>query len=1635
MKRHQKRIPASRSLRRLYVLAITLPVVLILIPLVFFSLRQAPLSQAAWFDANWAYRKRVNIPSHSSLESSVYVSVPSFDATDSTKFQADCGDLRFTKENGQLLKFYVVDCDATANIHVLFDSLPAGESNYYMYYGNPTIANGFESADFSSAASGLGSLALQSEESTPGPVAYWKMDEAQGQFIEDSTTKNYDGTLGNSTSANSTDPVWQSKDRCVSESCLYFDAVEDYVNVGDINALEFTGNFSTSLWFKNPGPAGSSHVLVNYGTSNDWLYAIFFHTDETLHCKVYQANSGNTYLEAIVTTNYRDSKWHHLECTVSGTTMTLYIDGVAVATSSSTSGTRDTATAGTLSIGRFNHSSTYLYKGYIDEVKMYGYARTPAQIKMDMASNRAAQLGGNDPTTFLSEGLVGYWKMDELLTAGTSVVDDSGIGNTGTITGTNEGGTADASGGSTTVLVDTDGTLSSVDDMYVGMYLQITATCGGNTINTIRVINDYVGSTKTFTTDAFAATLNSCNYQVVHKTGTARFGNAVWMDGTNDYISVANAASLQLQQFTLAAWVKTTSSGSLQTFISKDNDSNTTRNYWLGLTSGGAYGTDGSIVLFSKVGGVNDGVAVAGTTLVNDGIWHHVAATMDGTRASIFIDGKLESSTTYTGTLYTGTEVVYLGGAPTTHPYKGIIDEARIYNRALSPLAIEQLANWATGPIGYWPMDEGSWTNDCSTATVQEKSGNAYSAIACPNSTGPMGGAEGKFGKAGFFDGVNDYIRSVGTPYTITNGSASVMAWINPSTITPAGVIAGGENGSTYGFGLAQLAGGGLFGNVRNQTQSVLTSCNTSTGILSANTWSHAAVTYEDTLTGVNVRIYLNGVLVKTCAIAGRISSNAAILIGALNSGVSTQFPGKMDDLRVYNYQRTSEQIIEDMNGGHPLAGSPVGSPIAYWALDEVQGTTINSRSSIAFTETLTGTTWKTKTDCKLNGCLDFDGSDDVLTVTNGDAIDFDVTLTQGVTISSWINADSDGENDVGQIFYKGTTTWCRVDSQSGSNLDIECSLDLTGSDATLNVSSPITTGTWNHIALTYTDDSDDEISLWVNGIRKGTSTNGSGSPAITDTANFLVGGTTTANFDGRIDEFKIYSGELSSEEIRVDANANAALNINSTSTAESAQSVDGSGNPPASYLQFDDNTGTTAVDTSSTGNTGTLTSGPVWTQGKIGTGVRLDGTDDFIALPDNSTDSHTVGTVCGWVYYNKPTDDGTQGSFFSVADTGGTVTKHSIYISDTGSDIARLRVHIRQDGTANDAYDYTSADNAIPRLTWTHLCLRQAGSGLGVEMFVNGVKIAVTATDGGAGSLNDWFDDGAASVEAVTIGNIQDNSPDSFLNGSVDEFKLYNYARTDAQIAYDFSRGAPIAHWKLDECQGNTLNDSSGKGNNGTLTVGASGSQTTAGTCTTASTAWGNGSTGKFNGSLNFDGSDDYVSIADTSIFSPDVGEQSVSVWFKTSADYSGGIGYIFSNVGTTTTHRFNIYVNTTNRVACNVGNASGSGTVSPSPLVNDGAWHHFVCTLSYNGSSHEVYMFLDGKTVSGSAGFNGNTITTTGRSKTIGTYAATVGSNNFTGQIDALQIFNYRLSIYHARKLYNNNASLFFGPSSGSP
>ncbi|MCG8374757.1 MAG: right-handed parallel beta-helix repeat-containing protein, partial [Balneolales bacterium] len=101
------------------------------------------------------------------------------------------------------------------------------------------------------------------------------------------------------------------------------------------------------------------------------------------------------------------------------------------------------------------------------------------------------------------------------------------------------------------------------------------------------------------------------------------------------------------------------------------------------------------------------GNTLFGDVSITDGNWHHIAVVFDGSNKSIFIDGKLDASTSISGNLDTNSEAITVGG------WTGSIDELRFWDTASDSTQIrnngfQPLKGDESGLQGYWRMDEGS---------------------------------------------------------------------------------------------------------------------------------------------------------------------------------------------------------------------------------------------------------------------------------------------------------------------------------------------------------------------------------------------------------------------------------------------------------------------------------------------------------------------------------------------------------------------------------------------------------------------------------------------------------------------------------------------------------------------------------------------------------------------------------------------------------------------------------------------------------------------------------------------------------------------------------------------------------------
>ncbi|MBI2010364.1 MAG: LamG domain-containing protein, partial [Candidatus Chisholmbacteria bacterium] len=361
------------------------------------------------------------------------------------------------------------------------------------------------------------------------------------------------------------------------------------------------------------------------------------------------------------------------------------------------------------------------------------------------------------------------------------------------------------------------------------------------------------------------------------------------------------------------------------------------------------------------------------------GTFYHVVGVYDSTSATVrlYVNGVLSASTV-TGTIPSsiGDDAgrFHIGAEDSTTTaanfYDGFIDDIRVYNRALSKFDVESLSNWAPGPVGYWKMDENTGTsaNDSST------SGNGGT------TTGETW-VPGKYGSSLSFNATTSRYVTLPSSSVYNSSLQSVSLWVylNRQVANTGGTefwtfVTTAPSDESKGWAIQYwdnnvACGGNKCLSGRKWTPEVTP---TVTYTIPVQTWTHLEATWD----GTNVYMYVNGVLISTTSSAAPTTGASAGCIGgdSRSANCGAQNPDALiDDVKVYNYTRTSKQVVEDMNAGHPTGGSPVGSQVIYYKFDEQQGTTINnSIASQSFTETVTGTTWKVagSSNCKINGCL-----------------------------------------------------------------------------------------------------------------------------------------------------------------------------------------------------------------------------------------------------------------------------------------------------------------------------------------------------------------------------------------------------------------------------------------------------------------------------------------------------------------------------------------------------------------------------------------------------------------------------------------------------------------------------------------
>jgi hypothetical protein len=214
-------------------------------------------------------------------------------------------------------------------------------------------------------------------------------------------------------------------------------------------------------------------------------------------------------------------------------------------------------------------------------------------------------------------------------------------------------------------------------------------------------------------------------------------------------------------------------------------------------------------------------------------------------------------------------------------------------------------AHAQSGLVAAWGFDEGAGT------TVADASGN--------NNTGTLSDAtwtsQGRFGNALSFNGTSALV--------LVNNSASLQlttgmtleAWVYPTTTLVYWKALIQKEADAYLLTASSnqhrpAAGGTLNGDCCPVVYAAAP--------LAVNTWTHVAATYD----GSQLRMYTNGVLVSSAPASGSFQVNTNPLRIGGNTYASEFFPGRLDEVRIYNRALSQAEIQADMN-------TAVGAPDA----------------------------------------------------------------------------------------------------------------------------------------------------------------------------------------------------------------------------------------------------------------------------------------------------------------------------------------------------------------------------------------------------------------------------------------------------------------------------------------------------------------------------------------------------------------------------------------------------------------------------------------------------------------------------------------------------------------------------------
>jgi len=212
-------------------------------------------------------------------------------------------------------------------------------------------------------------------------------------------------------------------------------------------------------------------------------------------------------------------------------------------------------------------------------------------------------------------------------------------------------------------------------------------------------------------------------------------------------------------------------------------------------------------------------------------------------------------------------------------------------------------------------------------------------------------------------------------------------------------------------------------------------------------------------------------------------------------------------------------------------------------------------------------------------------------------------------------------------------------------------------------------------------------------------------------------------------------------------------------------------------YLPLSEGNGDIVMDQSGNGNDGELSGGPKWVAGKNGSGLYLDGEDDYIELANILTEA---GTIEFWF---KPDWDGSDPEDYRLFDAG---TGSIYFFIAKGANHADINPEdfglYFEDASDADWQDIEfNPDGVIVAGQWHHIAATWEFGGGSAFMYINGEQLATSPrTLGDFPPLNPNIRFGLEVIVYVASRN--------GAKGVMDEIAVYDRALTIDEIAIDLA-------------------------------------------------------------------------------------------------------------------------------------------------------------------------------------------------------------------------------------------------------